>query len=406
MTIAPYRLVLNLPGLKMLMVIGFLARIPATAAGMVTTLHVITALRLDYAAAGVAGALGMAGVGLGSPLLGRLVDRVGPRPVMLVTTAAQGIYWVIAPQLSYPLLVACAFASGLLSIPIFSVMRQFVAALTPVDQRRTAFALDSMAVELSYMLGPALAVAVVTGINSHIAMYLVGGGLVAAGACLILLNPPIRSEAEAAEDSGAPVRRRQWLTPGMIALLFITAATTFILSATELSVVAVLNNGGATEFTGLVIGLWCLYSLIGGFIYGALPSTVSPLTMICGLGLLTIPVGLLAGAPWWWLILALIPTGLLCAPSLASTVDTVSKWVPAGARGEAIGLHGAALTAGIAAGAPIAGAVIDAFGPGWGFGIAGACGALLAALAIPFWPRHKAPAESISAQELPVAASR
>ncbi|HZM78242.1 MAG TPA: MFS transporter [Candidatus Limnocylindrales bacterium] len=405
MNIAPYRLVLRQPGLKLLMLIGFLARIPATAAGMVTTLHVITALHLDYAAAGVAGALGMAGVGIGSPLFGRLVDRIGARPVMIVTSAAQGVYWLVAPELSYPLLVACAFVSGLLSIPIFSTMRQFVAALTPVDQRRTAFALDSMAVELAYMLGPALAVAAVTSINSRIAMYFVGAGLVAAGFGLVLLNPPIRSEAEAAEDTGAPVLRRQWITPGMVALLGVTAATTFILSATELSVVAVLNNGGVTRFTGLVIGLWCVYSLVGGFVYGALHRTVSSLTLISGLGLLTVPIGLLAGAPWWWLLFALIPTGLLCAPSLASTVDTVSKWVPAAARGEAMGLHGAALTIGIAAGAPVAGAVIDAFGPGWGFATAGACGALLVALAVPFWPRSTAPAEEISAQELPVPVS-
>lgn len=402
MNFAPYRLVLRQPGLKLIMLIGFLARVPATAAGMVTTLHVITALHLDYAAAGVAGALGMAGVGLGSPLLGRLVDRLGSRPVMVVTSVAQGIYWFIAPSLSYPFLVACAFVSGVLTIPIFTLMRQFVAALTPVDQRRTAFALDSMAVELAYMLGPALAVAVVTGINSHIAMYLVGAGLVAAGVSLIVLNPPIRSEAEAAEDTGAPVRRRQWLTVSMLALLFVTAATTFILSATELSVVAVLNNGGATEFTGLVIGLWCVYSLIGGFVYGALHRTVSSLTLVCGLGLLTIPIGLLAGAPWWWLILALLPTGLLCAPSLASTVDSVSRWVPASARGEAMGLHGAALTTGIATGAPIAGAIIDAFGPAWGFATAGACGALLVALALPFWPRSATSVEEISARELPV----
>jgi predicted MFS family arabinose efflux permease len=67
-----------------------------------------------------------------------------------------------------------------------------------------------------------------------------------------------------------------------------------------------------------------------------------------------------------------------------------------------MGLHGGALTAGIAAGAPVAGAVIDAFGPGWGFATAGACGALLVALAVPFWPRTASTTDEISAQELPV----
>ncbi|WP_162908218.1 MFS transporter, partial [Allorhizocola rhizosphaerae] len=368
MNIAPYKMVLGVPGLKLLMLIGLLARIPATAAGMAITLHVLTSLGLGYGEAGVAGALGMIGAGIGSPFLGRMVDRVGLRPVLIVTTAAQAVYWSIAPQLSFPFLVALGFVNGLLSIPIFGVMRQFMAALVPVEQRRSAFALDSMAVELSYMVGPAAAVAAVTAFNSHVTMYAVGIGLAVAGLALIVLNPPTQSaeeEAQASASGAIRIPRRQWITPALVTLLAVTAATTFILSATELSVVAVLNNGGATQWTGLVIGLWCAYSLIGGFVYGALRRAASPLLLVGVMGALTIPLGLVGGG-WWWLTLALIPCGVLCAPSLASTVDTVSQWVPASVRGEAMGLHGTALTIGIAVGAPTAGAIIDAYGPGWG----------------------------------------
>jgi predicted MFS family arabinose efflux permease len=54
----------------------------------------------------------------------------------------------------------------------------------------------------------------------------------------------------------------------------------------------------------------------------------------------------------------------------------VSRLVPAAARGEAMGWHGSALTAGLALGAPIAGAAIDAGSPAWGFAAVGAVGAL------------------------------
>jgi MFS family permease len=403
MNIAPYRRVLAEPGVARLMVIGMLARVPATAAGMTVTLHVVATLGLGYAQAGVAGALTMFGAGLGSPLAGRLVDRFGARPVMLVTTAAQGLFWAVAPHVGYGPLVAAAFLAGFLSLPVFSVMRQFMAAMVPLGERRTAFALDSMAVELSFMVGPALAVAGVTGLGSRATMYAVGVGFVAAGLALAWLDPPIRSAAEEAEVTGA-VPRRQWLTRGMVVLLGVTTATTFILAATELSIVATLRSFDATAWTGLVIALWCAYSLVGGFVYGALKSGVSPLVLVGVMGALTAPVGALTGQ-WWWLPLLLLPAGVLCAPSLTSTVDTVSRWVPPGARGEAMGLHGTALTVGVGLGAPAAGAVIDAGGPAWGFAAAGGLGVVMVLAALPLWPRERTTAAEPDPRPLASAAA-
>jgi MFS family permease len=245
-----------------------------------------------------------------------------------------------------------------------------------------------MAVELSYMVGPAAAVAAVTSIGSLYSMYGVGAGLVLGGVALFAMNPPIRS-AEEDEARGVAVPRRKWLRPSLIALLVASAAATMVLTATELSVVATLQAADATAWTGLVIAVWCIYSLAGGFVYGALHRSVSPLVLIGGLALLTAPLALVAGN-WAWLMVALIPCGALCAPSLAATVDTLSQWVPASARGEAVGLHGTALTCGIAVGAPFGGRVIDAFGPHWGFFAAGAAGVAVVLLAIPFWQRTPA----------------
>jgi MFS family permease len=385
MNLAPYRIVLAQPGVRRLMVVGLLARVPLTAIGMVITLHVVTSLDMGYAEAGIAGALGMAGAGVGSPLAGRLVDRLGARPVIAVTTVAQAVYWAAAPSLGYLPLVVFGFLAGALSIPLFSVMRQFAAAMVPGEQRRTAFALDSMVVELCFMVGPALGVAGVTTLGSPTTMYALGAGLVFGGVAIIVLNPPIRSADEEREAAG---RRWAWLNRQMIMLLGVTAATTFVLAGTELAIVATLRGQGSTGWAGLVIAVWCAYSLVGGFVYGALRTEISPLLLVGGLAVFTVPVGALTGA-WPWLLLLLIPAGVLCAPSLAATVDSVSRWVPAGARGEAMGLHGTALTIGIALGAPAAGAVIDAFGPAWGFAAAGGVGAVLVALAVPFWPRDR-----------------
>src|SRR5690606_38194954 len=107
------------------------------------------------------------------------------------------------------------------------------------------------------------------------------------------------------------------------------------------------------------------------------------------MGALTVPVGLVSGG-WWWLVLALLPSGMLCAPSLSSTVESITRWVPAGARGEAMGLYGTALLIGGAASAPIPGQVIDLYGPSWAFAVAGAVAVLMVLVALPFSRRGEA----------------
>jgi MFS family permease len=151
-----------------------------------------------------------------------------------------------------------------------------------------------------------------------------------------------------------------------------------------LSLIAQLKGIGATEWTGLVIALWGGYSVIGGFVYGGLARGLSPLVLIGGLCVFSAPLGL-AGGSWWWLCLALLPAGFLCAPALSSTVDAVNQRVPAGSRGEAMGLHGMALTIGMAASGPVTGAIVDSFGPGWAFAVCGGIGVLIVLVAMPFW---------------------
>ncbi|GAA3119215.1 MFS transporter [Streptosporangium carneum] len=385
MAIEPYRRLLAIPGVRTLLLVGLVARIPATATGITLTLHVLDGLGLDYIQAGLAATASTVGMAVGSPLAGRLVDKHGMRPVLLVTTLAQLAFWSTAWALPFPALLAATALAGLLSLPVFSVIRQCIAAAVPLEQRRMGFSLDSMLIELSYMAGPAIGVAGVTMLGSMWTMFLVAAGLVASGVALLVLNPPIRSEEEL-EEPQERVPRRRWLTPGLVGLLGTVSAATFVLTTTELSLLATIKDAGDVEWTGLAIGVWCAYSLIGGFVYGGLSRGLSPLVLIGAMGVLTIPVGLVGG-DWRWLMVALIPAGVLCAPGLSATVDTLSRWVPAGARGEAMGLHGTALLVGGAASAPIAGALIDSYGPGWAFAVAGLVGVVMVLVALPFWRR-------------------
>lgn len=394
MTIEPYRRVLAIPGVKALLFLGLAARVPVTAAGLTLTLYVVDGLRLDFTRAGLIGAASTVGMAIGGPVAGRFVDRHGLRPVIAVTTVAQLLFWLSAAHLPYWVLLPAAFASGLLALPVFSVIRQCVAAAVPEERRRTGFALDSMLVEVAYMTGPALAVAVITSAGPRWTVALVGLGIGASGTALFVLNPPTRDIGEP-EAAAERLPRRRWLTPSLFALFGVTCAATFVLNSTELSLVATLKAAGAAQWIGLVFAFWSVWSIIGGFVYGGLARGVSPLVLIGAMAALTLPLGL--AVPWPLLCVAMIPAGALCAPSLSTTADTLTRWVPPGARGEAMGLHATALTLGVASSGPIAGLVIDHLGVTWAFAIAGLGGLLLVTAAVPFWRRTPQPVPAATA---------
>ena len=167
------------------------------------TLHVVTTLGLGYAAAGLVATAATVGMAIGAPWRGRAVDRLGLRRALVPSIVAEAVVWGSAPFVGYRLLLVVAFAGGVLGLPIFTVARQSLAALVPAEQRRTAYSLDSMGVELSFMAGPALGVVVATQLSTQIALLGVGICMVVAGLALVAFDPPTRSEAaESAESAG------------------------------------------------------------------------------------------------------------------------------------------------------------------------------------------------------------
>jgi MFS family permease len=382
MRFGPYRQVLGLPGMRSLMLLAVFARIPVVAVGITLTLHVVLDLDRGYGAAGVLGATFTLASAVGAPLLGRLVDRRSLRAALGISIVAEAVFWSVAPVLPYPALLVAAALVGVLTMPVFSVVRQSIAALVPAAFRRPAYAIDSMAVELSFMVGPAAAVLLVTQFSATATMYIIGAAIVLAGIGLYIQNPPVRTAAEEEQGAAQRLPRRVWLRPAFLAILVLTAASTAVLAATDIALVAELRDAGQVGWVGLVMASWAVYSMIGGFVFGALKRTPPTAVLVALLGLFTMPIALVDGA--FWLVLALIPAGALCAPSLASSADAVSRLVPAGARGEAMGLYGSALTLGLAGGAPLAGVVIDAGGPPWGFVVVGGITLAVGLLVLPF----------------------
>ncbi|WP_327686085.1 MFS transporter [Streptomyces sp. NBC_00467] len=372
-----YRQILAVPGLASLLGVSFVARTAITAAVMALTMHVVLGLNMSYVAAGGVAAALTTGLALGGPLLGRMIDRRGLRTVVLTTVGAQVVFWLGVPILPYEALLGAAFTAGLLMVPAPPVTRQAIAAMTMAEQRRAAFALESVQGELSYMVGPAVVILCAATVSPDVVVWGLGVAIVAGGTGIALLNPPLRSEDEAGAGAAELPRRREWLGVGMVAVLMMAFGTTTLLSGVDLAIVATLDEARQVSWAAAVVAVLGLTSVVGGLIYGALSRSLPTWLLLGLLGLVTIPAGL--AHDWRWLCVAVVGTGFLAAPTLSAVADAVSRLAPAGVRGEATGLQSSAQSAGFALGSPIVGVAIDVSGPAGGFAAAGLAG-LAAAL--------------------------
>ena len=309
----------------------------------------------------------------------RSVDRLGLRRALLPSVVGELLLWTAAPWLPLPLLLPAVVLAGFLGLPVFTILRLALSVMVPEAQRRAAFALDSVAVELSFMVGPALGVLVAVQVSTTAALVAIGVLEAVAGLALMALNPPTTSAhlpTPVLVGAAKPPRQRVPITGALVAVLGATAGSTIVLAGTDVSVVAAMRADDHVALTGLVLGIWAFASLLGGLVYGLLPRSIPPLVLLLALGLLTAPVGF-ATTPVT-LSLALLAAGFLCAPVITATAEVVTSLVPESIRGEAMGWHGSALTSGVALGAPLAGVAIDQVGPWAGFASVGVTGVLLA----------------------------
>ncbi len=275
------------------------------------------------------------------------------------------VAWSIAPWVGYWALLVLVGIAQAFALPSFSIVRQAVMAAVDEQDRRTAIALDSSAMEVSYIVAPAVAIAAAAHWSTSWVILWVQMLGVAGGIVLAVVNPRLKGAGEV-EDGVPPAPRRTWLRMPFVGVLAAAAAATLVLSGSDLAIVASVRALGSASAIGVILALWGLGSLVGGLLYGALHRSITAYWLLAALGAVTLPLALvtsMAGLGAFAFV-----AGLLCAPTITATIDQAARIVPAASRGEAMGWHGSALTAGGAIGAPLAGFAIDQVGgPGAGF---------------------------------------
>jgi MFS family permease len=421
-----FRQVLKSPGVGVVLLLGFLARIPSSCMGILLTLHCVTALGHSYLDAGLIVTFSTLGQTISAPWRGRIVDTKGLRRAVLPTIIIPPVCFVAAAWAPYHLLLALALLAGLFNVPVWSIIRTSLSVTVPAELRRSAFALDSVITEVVFMIGPSAATLASVTIGTRPMLIVVAVLTGVAGLGIFIANPPTRSEQlvlpaklprvlnvsegglvasqdgygerRLAEDTatgqipaiGAPAElqdpgrkvsaRRELLRLGSLAILIGTVLGSATLTATDLSLVAILTAMDSLPSLTYIMVLGCVGSLTGGLVYGSMKREIGPMWAVMGLGALSVPIALAPSTA----VLAVIMlfAGFCCAPMISSTGEAISRRVPEYVRGEAMGWHGSAMTIGAAVGSPVAGSLIDALGPGWGVGAAGALAAVFAVVAL------------------------
>lgn len=383
MTIAPYRDVLRIPQVRHALIFGIILRTPMAASLIALTLHVVSHLGQSYGKAGIASMALTLALAVSNPWRGRLVDRQGLRRTFVPSLVVLPLVWSVAPFLSYWPLVAAVVVAGLFQVPIWGVLRQMILHAVPEQQRRSALSLDSVATEISFMIGPAIGVVAASALDTrYVLLVLMWLGVLGAAA-MWWMDPTIVSDAPAqdsTQSSSTLAPARSWFSGAALAVLAMTAATTVILSGTDVSVVALLRAVGEETGVAVAMAVWAFGSLVGGLLYGMWHRSVPAHVLLVALALATLPVALTSST----LVssLALLLAGFFCAPTLTATTEQLSRIVPERSRGEALGWHGSAITGGSALGAPVAGFAIDHAGAPAGFVAVSVAGLLVAGAAL------------------------
>src|SRR5215207_797002 len=179
MKLRRYLDVLRLPGVARVAAFATTGRLPFA----IVPLSIVLLMRqegYEYGQIGaVVGAEAFA-VRVTAAFVGRLVDRVGRRRVILVTGAMTTLFvcaetGAILSDAPVWLLVTLAALQGATIPPISASMRALWSQLVPEETLETAYAFDAIQLELVFVIGPLTAASLATAISPAAGLLLCGG---------------------------------------------------------------------------------------------------------------------------------------------------------------------------------------------------------------------------------------
>ena len=381
----PYRELFAAPGAKAFALAGLLARLalPMTGIGIITMLAL---LRGSYALAGAVSATFVLAYALLSPQISRRVDRRGQGRVLPAAAAISALgllllcasAWSQAPDWT---LFAAALLAGAMPSMSAMVRARWTAIYRGQPRLQTAYALETVLDEVTFIAGPPLSVGLCVAL-APAAGPLAAALLLLLGVAALVLQratePPL--ETPAAGRAGASVLRLADVR--LLALLMVAMGV--IVGTVDIVSVAFAAQAGQPAAASWVLSAYAAGSAFAGLLFGAasLPTPLHRLLLLGGLATAATTLPLLWVASIPALAGAVLLAGLFFAPTMIVAMSLVERLLPAQQLTEGITWLLAGLNVGIALGAAASGQLVDGAGAAAGFRVALCAGAGVLLLAL------------------------
>ncbi|MFH9961091.1 MFS transporter [Streptomyces mirabilis] len=330
-----------------------------------------------YSLAGALAAVYGVGNAVGQPLLGRLVDLYGqPRvqlPAALVSALGMGVFAFSGTD-PLPVAYLSMVVAGLFTPPLEGGLRAlWPSVLRREEQVHTAYAMDAVAQEVMFTVGPLL-LTLCASLWSARAALLILNVVGVLGALSVVLSPPSRAWRSAPREA-------HWLgalrSPGLLALLGVFLFVGIALGSITVAAVSYADDHGGDAVYGWLMAAVGLGALVGGTAYGARRWSGAPerrlRVLVALLAVCYLPLVLMPGVVAMTALAAL--AGVFLAPCIACAFIIVDRHAPRGTVTEAFSWLVTTFTVGASVGTGLAGPVVEWGGAVWGFALPGAAGA-------------------------------
>ncbi|GLZ37118.1 MFS transporter [Actinokineospora sp. NBRC 105648] len=373
-----------------LLAVNFLGRLP-NGMGALATVLFLRANDVSYGRVGAVAAVYGVCTAIGSPVLGRIVDRRGQSTTLLVGAVGSGAGFALLAWLggsSFPAALAGVAVAGFFMPPLEPALRSMWPSVLPdASTVEVAYALDTALQNILFVAGP-LVVVLLVGATSTTTTLLVIGVLGVLGTLLYTANPPVRRwRGEQRPRHWAGALRSPLLVVLLAGMLFVGA----VVGVFNVATVAYAERTGAPGFSGVLLGAFSVGSLVGGLAYGARSWSGEPLRrllwLLVAMAACTWPLVVVADRPTMVVLITFAGLGL--APVLTCTFVLIGKVARRGTVTEAFAWVTAVFLGGSAAGSGAAGAVLPHLGLAPTFAVAGIAATLafLVVLSAPSFAR-------------------
>jgi MFS family permease len=379
-----YRRVFAHRGAAAFSLTGLFARLPISMMTLGIVLLVST-LSGSYAVAGQVSAAYILGNAVFAIPHGRLADRFGQRPVLLVDAVVFGLgtgmlVRSVVAGWPTPWPHLWAVLTGIAMPQVGSMVRaRWAHLLEDPGDRQTAFSVEAVVDEAVFVTGPALVTFLATLGSAQ-------AGLLAALA-FGTVGPVVLALQQATAPPAAPRRRGQAPDPmpwrSLLTMTFGAASLGALFGAMEVATVAFAADAGHKPLSGLVLAAMSFGSLLAGLLTGA-RTWQTPLVVRFRVGTALLAAGFVV-LPFLTGLATLTGTmflaGFAIAPTLIACIALLEELSPRSRLTEAMAFLQSGISAGIAPGAWLAGVVADRGDGAAAFWVCVAAGALAAVAA-------------------------